>query len=89
MEIHKKTWPEYFNLILNGEKSFDVRLADWECKVGDTLVLEEWDPTKSAYTGRKVVKQVTFVLKTKDMEASRVWTEEEIRSYGFQVIGLS
>lgn len=41
MRTEKKIWPEYFDKISNGEKKFELRLADWECKPGDTLVLRE------------------------------------------------
>lgn len=44
MRIEKKCWPEYFNKVLEGKKTFDFRLADFECKEGDILVLKEWDP---------------------------------------------
>ncbi|MFA4817374.1 MAG: DUF3850 domain-containing protein [Parcubacteria group bacterium] len=39
--IHKKVWKEYFEEIISGEKKFELRLADFEVKKGDTLVLEE------------------------------------------------
>ena len=44
MRIEKKIWPIYFQRILDGDKTFELRLADWECNEGDTLVLNEWDP---------------------------------------------
>ena len=50
-EIHKKTWPKYFQEILEGKKKFEVRLADFEVKEGDTLILEEYDPDIKKYTG--------------------------------------
>jgi ribosomal protein S17 len=82
----KKTWPELFKKVLSGEKSFDIRLADWKCRPGDVLVLREWDPKTKKYTGRVVEKKVSFVLKTKDIE--KFWKKSEINKYGFQVIGL-
>jgi len=44
MRHTKKVWPEYFQRILGGKKTFELRLADWECAEGDGLVLQEWDP---------------------------------------------
>ena len=64
-KIHKKVWPKYFQKILDGKKTYELRLADWECKEGDILVLQEWDPETKEYTGRKVEKEVTYLGKTK------------------------
>lgn len=59
--IKKKTWPEIFELVLSGEKKFDFRVADFEVKKGDVLVLEEWDPSTKEYTGRSISKKVGYV----------------------------
>jgi ASC-1-like (ASCH) protein len=85
MRIEKKTWVEYFEKILSGNKTFELRLADWECKVGDVLVLREWDPSKKEYTGRAVEKKVTCVVKTKDQ---KFFSKEELEKHGFMVIGF-
>jgi len=85
MEIEKKIWPEYFKKIKSGEKTFELRLADWRCNVGDVLVLKEWDPKTKTFTGNEIKKKVTYVLKTKELE---FWSQEEIEKYGFQIISF-
>ena len=85
MKIEKKCWPDLYQKILDGEKNFDLRLADFDCKPGDILVLREYDPKTNDYTGRIMEKKVTFVLKTKDVN---FWPKEEIEKYGFMVISL-
>lgn len=85
MEVRKKAWPVFFERVLSGKKKFDLRLADFEIKEGDILILEEWDPETKEYTGRKIEKKVGYVVKTKD---EKHYTEEEIDKYGFQVIGF-
>ena len=85
MRIEKKTWPELFEKILSGEKTFEIRLADFKCRPGDILILREWDPKTKEYTGRVLEKEVTFVMKTKDI---KFWPKEEIAKYGFQVISF-
>lgn len=67
MKIEKKVWPEFFNAILAGKKTFELRLADFECKPDDTLILKEWDPGTKQYTGRAIEKKVAYSLKTKDI----------------------
>ncbi|MFA5142223.1 MAG: DUF3850 domain-containing protein [Candidatus Woesearchaeota archaeon] len=85
MRIEKKTWPDMFQNILDGNKTFDLRLADFVCSTGDILVLREWDPKTSMYTGRVLEKEVTYVLKTKDL---KFWPQKDIENHGFQVISF-
>ncbi len=85
MRIEKKIRPEFFDKIASGEKKFELRLADWGCKPGDILVLREWDPAKNDYTGRVLEKEVTYVLKTKDV---KFFTPEEVEKYGWQIISF-
>lgn len=86
MNIHyKKILSEYYENIASGEKTFELRLADWECTVGDTLILQEWDPTTEKYTGREITKEVTYVLQTKDID---FWPKEDVETYGYQVISI-
>jgi len=85
MKIKKKVWPKYFAKILSGKKNFEIRLANWKCKQGDILILQEWNPKTKKYTGRNILKKVSCVVKTKDCQ---FWSKEEIDKYGFQVIGL-
>lgn len=80
MEIHKKTWPEYFQQILENKKKFEVRLADFEIKKGDILILEEYDPKTKKYTGRTIKKKIGFIAKFNPAEC---YSLENIKNYGF------
>jgi hypothetical protein len=71
--------------ILNKDKTFDVRLADWECSPGDTLVFDEIDDVTKEPTGRSIRRKVGFILKTKDMN---FFKKEDVEKYGLQVISL-
>jgi len=84
-KIKKKTWPENFEKVLSGEKTYELRLADFKVEPGDVLLLEEWDPETKKYTGRKLEKKVSFVLKTKDV---KFWNKEDIKKHGLQIISL-
>ncbi len=65
MRIKKKVWPEYFQQIVDGKKTFELRLNDFDISEGDTLVLNEWDPATKDYTGRTLKlmnSQYSFML---------------------------
>ena len=84
MKIEKKIQKEYFDKILKDEKNFELRLADWECNSGDVLVLREIDENRK-YTGRELEKEVTYVVKTKDV---KYFSKENIKKYGWQIISF-
>ena len=51
-KCHKiKVWPSYFDSILSGDKTFEVRKDDRNYQVGDSLMLYEWSPETNDYTG--------------------------------------
>lgn len=50
MRHELKTWPIFYNAILDGTKTFECRKNDRDFKVGDTLVLKEFDPEAPVYT---------------------------------------
>jgi hypothetical protein len=84
-KIAKKTWPELFQKILVGEKTFDARIADFACSLGDILIFKEWDPKTKQYTGRIIEKKITYIFKTK--EAS-FWQKDELERYGLQIMAF-
>ena len=57
-----KTWPTHYGAVISGAKSFEVRKADRDFKVGDLLHLVEWDPDKECYTGPSAIRSVTYIL---------------------------
>ena len=85
MEIHKKTWPDLFQRMLDGKKDTDLRLADFEIREGDTLVLKEYDPKKKGYTGRILKKKVRNLSKVKLTDFHII---EDIEKYGHWIIEL-
>lgn len=88
MRIEKKVWPEYFQKIVDGKKTFELRLNNFDISEGDTLVLKEWDPATKDYTGRILEKQVGYVGKWKIEELTKFWPREDIDEKGLQVISL-
>jgi len=82
--VEKKVLSEYFEAILSGEKTFELRLADWSCERGDFLMLNEVDDSGNL-TGRSIRKQVGTVIRTKELD---FWPKEEIDKHGYQIISL-
>lgn len=58
-----KTWPEYFEAVLDERKRFEVREDDRGFAVGDTLALQEWNPETGEHTGRSIDVRVTYLVK--------------------------
>ena len=65
-----KTWPGAFDAVRDGRKRFEWRKDDRGFEVGDTLILEMWDPTPTHYgpTGygskvKSVTCRVTYILR--------------------------
>lgn len=85
MKIEKNVWPKYFQQILDGIKKYELRLADFEIKEGDILLLREWDNKNKTFTGREIEKEATMVLKTKDLS---FWDKKDIDKFGYQIISF-
>ena len=68
MKHELKILPAYFEAVLSGEKTFEIRNNnDRGFQKGDTLVLREFDPGLSSstltmcYTGRTIERVVSYV----------------------------
>lgn len=62
MTKHKlKSWPFFFEQIRLGHKKHDLRMKDREFKVGDMVMLCEYDPFAGTYTGRALLAKITYI----------------------------
>jgi len=69
MTTHRlKTWPEFFSALRSGAKTFDVRNNDRGFKVGDVLCLEEWFPMTKEYSGRFILRRVSYIMELKGVD---------------------
>lgn len=69
MTTHQvKSWPEYFTAIAHDLKTFDLRKDDRPggYQPGDIIQFGEFRPGLGKYTGRKVTRRVTYVLRDFD-----------------------
>ncbi len=83
--IKKKVWPKYFKLLKSGKKNFELRLANFKVKEGDILILNEWDPKKQKYTGRKIKRKAKYILKFNLNDFSQ---KREIEKRGLYIISF-
>jgi len=81
--IEKKIPIEWFDLVNSNKKRFELRLNEFDIKEGDILVLKEWDSKKKEYTGRKIEREVDYIL---DFKLNTFGQEEEIKKKGLLVI---
>ena len=78
--VHElKTHPPFYQRVLDGSKTCEVRLNDRDFQAGDRLQLREWDPeaptegiVRGAYTGRHENFEVTHVF-----HLSSFWDPED------------
>lgn len=75
--IHKlKVYPKYYKDVISGAKTFEIRKNDRDFKVGDYMILNEYD-VESGYTGKKAMFKITYVM-----------TDTEYVKEGFAVLGI-
>lgn len=63
MKHELKILPDYFERVKDGSKAFELRFDDRGYANGDELVLKEWSPRSEAFTGRKLHRKVTYILR--------------------------
>lgn len=56
-----KILPKYYQAVWDGRKNFEIRFDDRGYRVGDRLILKEWNRGK--FTGRSVTVKVKYVYR--------------------------
>lgn len=69
-EHELKCWPSVFAAIREGLKRHEFRRDDRDFKLGDILVLNEWEP-KKGYTGDSQRVRVTWITRFPDFETPK------------------
>jgi hypothetical protein len=70
---HLKTWPQYFQSVRSGHKTFELRIDDRDFRVRDKLVLQQWLPTQRRYTGDAIHAEITHILSLKHFLDIKGW----------------
>jgi hypothetical protein len=81
-----KIWQRPYEAIERGDKTFDVRRNDRNYQVGDILILEEFRHAVGEYTGRKIVRLITYVMQSTDTLTDN--PVAEAIAPGYCVLGL-
>lgn len=61
-----KIAPEYFKAVVEGVKTFELRYNDRNFKVGDTIILKEYEhlfDMEYRHTGKEVTREISYILK--------------------------
>jgi hypothetical protein len=62
-----KIYPRYFEAVMSGDKTFELRRNDRDYKVGDVILLEEFEyEVGGSYTGRNLSVTISYILKEED-----------------------
>lgn len=80
-----KVWPPYWTSVATGAKPFELRRDDRAYRVGDVLLLAEWEPAAAKFTGRSVAARVTYLATAAELAAHGL----PYLADGIVVLGLS
>jgi hypothetical protein len=84
---HKlKSWPEFFEPVLQGSKRFELRRNDRDFQIGDTLILQEYEPNTNSYTGRELPMRIVYIMRG----LGSVGTIAPVKglAMGFSILGI-
>lgn len=57
-----KTWPVFWQAVFDNIKNFEVRKNDRDFRIGDEIILREWNPVTEKYTGRVTSRIIAYTL---------------------------
>lgn len=81
MKTHNlKLVQPFFNEVKNGTKTFELRRNDRDFKVGDEVVLKEYDMMRNKFSGNEVKVIITFIL------INRAGLDEDFCIFSFKQI---
>ena len=61
MHHELKILSPYFDAVISGRKTFEIRQDDRGFQAGDSVTLNEYDPEGMKYTGRKYHAMIGYV----------------------------
>jgi ASC-1-like (ASCH) protein len=85
-KIIKGVQTKYFKAVTEGRKRFEVRLADFKCRPGDTLILQEQKSGSDELTGNKIECEVLYKYNTKELE--KFYSKKDIDKHGLVIMAI-
>ena len=61
-----KSWPRFFQQLLEGNRTHELRRNDRDYRIGDRMELREFDPKADAYTGRICCIEITSITSSQE-----------------------
>ncbi len=86
MKIQKKVDSGYFSAVLDGRKPFEVRLADFKSKPGDTLILKEKKKGTNELTGRELSCEILYKFNTRSLH--KFYSKKDIDKFGLVIFSI-
>ncbi len=102
--IKKKAWPEFFEKFASGERTLELRLADFDLRSGDELVLQEYNPQTKTYPraregtrfssgarGSYTGRELNFLCERVEHSVQnplQFYNVEDVKRHGFWIIQL-
>jgi hypothetical protein len=66
IEHELKVWLGFFDALISEDKPFELRKNDRNFQRGDRLRLREYAPGPDEFTGREIVRTITYVMSGDD-----------------------
>ncbi len=66
MKHELKTINPFFTDSINGKKLWEIRLNDRSYKLGDEVILREYNPSNNSYSGRRITGIITYIFRADD-----------------------
>jgi len=84
MQTHYlKTWPEYFEDLKAGIKTFEVRYNDRKFAVEDIVILQNYNLDTKEYSGEQLYFKIKYIVNWND----NIITEMALK-VGYSILGL-
>jgi len=94
-----KIWPEYFNQVRNGRMKFQLRRNDRDFKVGDELLLKDWQPPEPGetyfdddfgFTDAEILVRVDYIMPVETVDALMGLSESPADpGFGYVIMSIS